>query len=976
MISSTALIVLTSLLAHPQAEDAKKIEFFEKKIRPVLVEQCYSCHSVQAEQNGKLKGKLRLDDRAAILRGGDSGPALVPGKPGDSLLLKALHYEGDLKMPPKGKLSARVIEDFNKWIQDGALDPRKVKANPEAVSEETIDIEQGRKFWSFQALKKSEVPSVKNKSWVKTEVDHFILNKLEESGISPASTADRRILIRRLYFGLIGLPPSKEQVEAFEKDTSPKAYENLVDQLLKSPHFGERWARHWLDLARFAESNGYAFDRDRPFAYHYRDFVIRALNQDLPYDEFIRLQIAGDHIKPGDFMSTAATGFLVAGPFTTQQTQKERERSRYEQLDDMIATLGNATLGLTLGCARCHDHKFDPVPSKDYYELISTFAELGFSDVGIDLDPEAYTKAKAEFDKKHQPFVAKRTQYEKEKLPSKFLEWEKNRPKDPPRPTIDTWYHLGPLQAGNFDEAFSKKFPPEEKVSIKEKIGNLKWTARPNWKDGAIHNTLTGDNSANYLYRKIVAPEAVSLEVSLGRDDAIKAWLNGKEVLSKKVTGGVAADQDKITLALKPGENAFLLKIVNASGPSGFYFKAKKGGPPDQIVNLLKVAVDKRTPKQVADLLAWYKNLDPGWQELQQLVVESEKKAPKQTLTKVYSARNGGTTYNFGANTRKVYHLIRGNSNSKLKPAQPGFLQVLTSVSSDKSRWTQASGNSTPDKKLPPRVAMARWLTDSEQGAGHLLARVIVNRLWQHHIGRGIVSTPNDFGTQGERPSHPELLDYLAQKLIDSGWKLKSIHRLILTSQVYMQQNSSDKSNYQKDPENRLFWRRESKRLDAEIIRDALLATSGKLDRTLFGKGSLDVRNLRRSIYLTIKRSRLIPTLQLFDAPDAMQSIGERSTTTVAPQALAMMNSSFVRDLAMNFAKSLTTDPKVKLETLIDAAYWKALSRSPTDKEVQRMRLLIEHQEKSYGGTPQAREKALVDFCQLLMCLNEFVYID
>ena len=363
-------------------------------------------------------------------------------------------------------------------------------------------------------------------------------------------------------------------MEAFVNDADPKAYENLVDRLLEAEHYGERWARHWLDLARFAESNGYAFDKDRPAAYHYRDFVIKALNQDMPYNEFIRLQIAGDLLKGNDYMGQSATGFLASGTFTSQQTQKERERSRYEQLDDLISTMGTATLGLTLGCARCHEHKFDPVPSHDYYRLISSFAETGFQDFQFDRQPEKYKREKAEFDTQHKPFIDARLAYEKESLPQKLAEWLVNRPTEIVQPKLSDWQHAGPFAADTFDKAYATAFPPEKKVDLTNTFleGKLKWVPRPEWKDGVVHNTLSGGNSANYLFRTIEAAIAGPLEVSLGRDDAIRVWLNGKSVLAKKVTGAAAADQDKVKLALKAGRNELLMKIVNAGGPSGILF--------------------------------------------------------------------------------------------------------------------------------------------------------------------------------------------------------------------------------------------------------------------------------------------------------------------------------------------------------------------------------------------------------------------
>lgn len=381
------MLALSSVVVCSQfcfADDGKGIQFFEAKIRPVLVEHCYKCHSAQAVDAKALKGGLQLDTRAGIQAGGDSGAAIVSGKPDESLLISALKHDS-FEMPPNTKLSNEVINDFVKWIEMGAPDPRDGKQRE--IKSAGVDIEAGKRFWSFQPLRQISVPNVKNNDWVKTDVDRYILARVEKARILANEAATRMTLIRRLYFDLWGLPPSRAEVEAFVTDGSPEAYERRVDSLLAGQHYGERWARHWLDLARFAESNGYAFDKDRPAAYHYRDFVIKALNEDMPYDRFVKLQLAGDLLEPLDYMSQSATGFLAAGPFTSQQTQKERERSRYEQLDDIVGTIGTSMFGLTLGCARCHDHKSDPIGIRDYYRLTSSFAKTGFQDYAWDPDP-------------------------------------------------------------------------------------------------------------------------------------------------------------------------------------------------------------------------------------------------------------------------------------------------------------------------------------------------------------------------------------------------------------------------------------------------------------------------------------------------------------------------------------------------------------------------------------------------------------
>ena len=1140
----TFLITTTSLQAADG--DRQGLDFFEAKIRPELVKHCYECHSAGAAGKNKLKGALLLDSREGSRRGGESGPAVVPGKPDESLLLSALTHDA-FKMPPKGKLPDELIGHFRKWIEIGAPDSRDGVA---VVASSEIDIKAGQQHWAFQPLTQPTPPEVSDSGWVRTPVDQFVRARQDAAGITPNNIADPRTLIRRAYFDLIGLPPAPEDVEKFvtESEADPvAAYERLVDGLLANEHFGERWARHWLDVTRFAESNGYAFDGDRPNAWHYRDFVIRALNSDMPYDEFVRLQIAGDLLTDVNVQTSdealaavnkiAATGLLVAGTYTTQQTQKERERSRYEQLDDIVSTLGTSMLGLTVGCSRCHSHKFDPLPQFDYYRLTSCFADVGFADTGINTKPEEFRRAKAEFDAAHAPLVAARTTYEQQHLPTNLQAWlsagitqtPTTTAKAQPTITPDVWHHAGPFPAEDFNKAYEQAFDPETAVDLTATYleGKVKWTPQPTWKDATIHNTLTGDNSANYLFRVIESSEDQAVTLSLGRDDAIKVWVNGEQVLANLTSGGVVAGQDTVQAKLKKGRNEVLMKVINGGGPSGFYFAAtpsasspidgigpwhhigpfaakdfnvafdevfppevdtdlsrsfekdklkwteqpswndgvahndkltgnncgnylfrvidsatlqvlslslgsddgiklwvngrevlsKKVGrnvaaagqetvvvqlaagrneilmkivngggatgfyfaaiataTPTDITAILTVAADKRDDAQKQKLVDWHKGFDLDWLKLNQIVARHDTQTPKPELTNVFAARVRGTTYQFGEDTYKVYHLRRGNADNKQDEAAPGFLQVLMRTDQQEKQWLAEPA--TADKMRPGRLGLADWLTDVDHGGGHLLARVIVNRLWHHHFGRGIVATPSDFGTRGEQPSHPELLDWLASELIKGGWQLKPIHKMIMTSAVYMQAGKTTADAGRKDPENLLLWRRSSRRMEAEIIRDSLLAVSGTLDRTMFGKGTLDQNSTRRSMYFTIKRSQLIPMLQLFNAPDTMQGIAAREESTVAPQALVLLNSSIIRDVATKFAAQARPTPETSIEQTIDGAYQIALSRPATESERATMSGFIQRQKDSRGADANAESLAVRDFCHLILCMNEFVYID
>ncbi len=807
---------------------AKGLDLFKKHVRPVLVQRCLKCHGGET-----IKSELNLSDREGLLHGGTAGPAIIAGNSRDSLLYKLITHAKDPHMPHKsGKLPAEAVAHIAAWIDNGAPYDKPLVAERNAGKSwtQTTLPADARQFWSFQPLRSVKPPAVKNGAWCRTPIDYFILAKLEAAGVHPNPQASKRQLIRRAYFDLLGLPPSAQEVEAFINDPAPDAYERLLDRLLASPHYGERWGRHWLDLARFAESHGFEHDYDRPSAYHYRDFVIKALNDDMTYDTFVKWQLAGDEFEPDNNLALMATGFLAAGVHSTQITKKEVEKQRYDELDDMSATTGTAMLGLTIGCARCHDHKFDPIPQRDYYRILSTFTTTVRSEIDVNLDPNGYHKAKAAFDREHQPYVAALKKFEAEELPARSASLAKA------------------------------------------------WTARP---------------------------ERFQ-------------WMIGD--------------------------------LLGRTGP------------------------------RLAGLVKWSYTTDPEWRKLYQKRQDHLQKAPKPQLAKVLVSTEGLTPIRLHTQGddffKDTYFLHRGDPDQKEGPATQSFLQVLMTAPDEAKHWQvqPPSGWRTSYR----RRALANWITDVDHGAGHLLARVIVNRLWQHHMGRGIVATPSEFGTRGERPSHPELLDWLATELIHHGWRLKPIHKLIMASAVYQQSSALDAASARVDRDNRLCWRRPRHRLEAEAIRDALLSVSGTLDTTMFGPGTLDEGSRRRSIYFTVKRSKLMPMMQVFDAPEALGSIGERPTTTIAPQALFLMNNANVRASASSLARRAAPDAMTPLESAVKAAYLTALARLPTAEELGDALAFLAQQSASYraAGKTDGRELALADFCQVLMCMNEFVYVD
>ncbi len=823
---------------HAQAM-ARGLELFKGEVREVLVKNCLDCHGGKS-----TKGDFDLTTRDAMLREGAEGPNVVPGKGAESRLYRMVAHLEKPAMPHKAaKLPEPKIRAIGRWIDAGAPYDKSLVAGAAEKKDRGIVTEADRRFWSFRPLTHPEPPKVGDGAWAKTPVDRFILAKLEAKGIKPNPRAPRRTLIRRATFDLTGLPPTPEEIDAFEADARPDAYERLVDRLLASPAYGERWARFWLDLARFAESHGYEHDYDRPTAYHYRDFVVRALNEDMPYDRFVKLQVAGDELEPNNPQALMATGYLAAGTHATQITANQVEKERYDELDDMAATTGTAFLGLTVGCARCHDHKFDPIPTADYYRLVATFTTTVRSEIDLDLDPAETRRLVAKHATERDRLAGERSRYERDVLADRAAAWIASKP-SVPRPS-----------------------------------------SRP---ASAVFSLVDG--------------------------------------------------------------------LLHAPGT-------------------------KRTPAQRAVLERWFFTTDPTWSDLDRRVRDHEAKAPKPSnVARTMVTSEGFPAIRFhtqGADFfDRTYQLKRGDLAQKVGETSPGVLTVLNRSSEGESRW----------KAAPPkgwrtsyrRTGLANWIADVDYGAGHLLARVIVNRLWQHHFGRGIVATPSDFGAQGERPSHPELLDWLASELIRGGWRLKPIHRLMMTSAVYTQTADDDPARSRLDPENTLCWRRPHRRLEAEAIRDTMLAVSATLDPTMYGPGTLDEGMKRRSIYFQIKRSQLIPLMMLFDAPDSLVGLGKRPSTTVAPQALALMNNAHVRGYAKALAGRVVAGAKEPPSEAIRRAYRLALGRPPeADELIATLDFLLAQTERYRAeGKADAFALAMTDACQSLMCLNEFAYVD
>jgi mono/diheme cytochrome c family protein len=815
--------------ADHAATMAASTTLFKDTVREFLVKNCLECHGGE-----KTKSGFSLASREKMLDGGDRGAAVVPGQGKDSRLVKLVARTEEPHMPPKQPVAKDMVETLTKWIDLGAAFDKPLKEKVDTAKKPLTVTEKDKSYWAYRPLAVTSPPTVQNKEWVKNPIDAFILAKLEAAKITPATDADKRTLLRRVSFDLTGLPPTTDEVKAFLEDTAANAFEKVVDRLLASDAYGERWGRHWLDPARYAESHGFEHDYFRPHAYHYRDFVIRALNADMPYDQFVRWQLAGDELAPNDREALAATGFLGAGVYPTQITNREAERIRYDAMDDMLATTGHTFLALTVGCARCHDHKYDPIPTRDYYRLLSAFTTTVRSEVELDLSSPEQKQAYADWETKRKPVVEAIKKYEAEELAKAFVTW---------------------LGDGT------------DRLEAIAKITDLKVATR------------------------------------------MKALVTEK----KKFADLPKAQRDLI--------------------------------------------------------LKWYAPQDAGYKERQAKLADIDQQKPPLYKVTIQATTEGrkpmrhhtadGSIPDFYP---KTFELKRGDTEQKVGEVTPGVLQVLART--DEKAWEAAKP--TTATTTFKRVGLANWICDTKGGAGALAARVMVNRLWHHHFGRGIVSTLNDFGFQGDPPTHPELLEWLANDLVGNGWKLKRVHKLVVMSRVYQLSGTVNAEALTADPDNKWWHHRPKRRLEAEAIRDNWLSVGGQLDRKMYGPGEADEGMTRRSIYFRIQRSQMIPTLQVFDWPDSLTSAAARPVTTTAPQALFFLNNPHVKNAADAWAAQLKPLADKNPAEAVERAYLMAFGRSPTKDELAIGLEFINGQ----------GDKGLKSYALALFGLNEFVYVD
>jgi hypothetical protein len=911
-------------------------DFFENKIRPILANSCYDCHTA-AEMGG-----LRVDSRERLLQGGKSGPAVVPGDPDKSLLIQAVRQTGDLKMPKGGKLKPEEVQALADWVKAGAVWPETKAGAVQTAPVKVITPEQ-RAFWSFRPLTDPTIPAVKEKSWPKTDVDRFVLAKLESKGMKPVTAADRRTLIRRVTLDLTGLPPTPEEVDSFVADKSSNAYEKVVDRLLASPRYGERWGRHWLDVARYAEDDVRGLDpKDRgymPFsgAYVYRDWVIQAFNNDMPYGDFIRAQLAGDLLsEPQRDKAVAGTAIMGQGPWWWDQA--EPVQGRADERNERIDMVTRGMLGLTVACARCHDHKYDPISQKDYYSLAAVFLNTTYREY------PASSPAEMALWQQQQKVIDG-----KEDVLDQFMEDQGNLysqmlAQKTSKYLVAAWQVTGEPKKTVAEAAVDQKVDPE----MLERW--IKFLARPpkhypylkDWQDmvksgGTLDQAqFLADNFQNLVLA--VQSEAAALKEE---NDIIKA----KADVRKKPRRDSYPNEFETDDQFCPGCSLELKTMpIDRANLYSDLFRADLDSDNDQhpepgLLALQDWALERHFSAETAEHVAALR-----------AEIEALKKAEVP-----YPFLHGAAD---NATLRTMHVNIRGNSHTLGDPVPERFLSVLSP--SDPQPFKQGSG----------RLELANAIV-----ASPIAARVMVNRVWRWHFGSGIVETPDNFGKMGDPPSDPELLEYLASSFVKSGMSIKKLQREMLLSSTYQLSTESTPENAEKDGANRLYWRANRQRLDAEAIRDSLLFVAGVLDLKKTGGPSTDFAddNFRRTVYCKVSRYRLNNFLQVFDFPNPSFTAEQRFTTNVPLQRLYFMNSSFVYKQAELFAKRVYDEPDDTAR--IQKAYRILFGRAPSEAETKAgLDFLQAHPETPGNQIAGQPTTGWNEYTRVLLSSNEFEF--
>jgi mono/diheme cytochrome c family protein len=927
-----------------------KVDFVHE-VQPILSDHCYACHAAETAEGG-----LRWDRKTALL-GGDSGePVLVPGKPQQSRLVHLVRDGGDEQMPPEGEgqpLNEQQIDLLVRWIEQGAPWPDEAQAAADKLT-----------HWAFLPPQKHPNPGVQQTHWPRNYIDHFILARLEQQGLHPAPEADRYTLARRLFLDLTGIPPTPEEVDRFVNDTQPGAYERMVETLLASPHYGERWARMWLDLARYADTQGYEKDARRTI-YSFRDWVIKAFNRDMPFDQFTIEQIAGDILPDPTTDQLVATAFH-RNTMTNTEGGTDDEEFRTAAVVDRVNTTGQVWMGLTVGCAQCHTHKYDPITQREYYQLYAFLNQTEDSDKPGEmptlevLPPES--RGPVETLMKELTQLENQLQADTPPLEAAETEWaEKLAEKGPPAvPIYGPWYSVGPFETSDFNASFAERFGPETEVDLEAEYqeGKLKWVQREEYKDGKVH-PLSGDYAATYLYRTVEAEEAGPVEFYFGSDDGIKVWLNGQSIHENKIGRSALPDQDRVRATLRTGENHLLAKIANGGGKSGFFFRARLGALPESLLAAAKIPTAERTKAQQEQISSYYRKISPLLKPVHDEIFRVETELRK--TRDLARAPTVPIMRELPAYQRRDTHvMIRGSFLDKGPKVDAAVPAALHSLPSDAPR---------------NRLGLAYWLIDRDNP---LTARVTANRFWEKIFGRGLVETSEDFGTQGQPPSHPQLLDRMASEFMDGGWSMKDLIRQIVTSATYRQSSRVDQEMLAQDADNRLLSRGPRFRLEAEMVRDVALATSGLLSEKMYGKSVMPPQppgvwqvvyssdkwmtsrgedRYRRGLYTFWRRTSPYPAMMAFDATSRELCTVRRIRTNTPLAALVTLNDPAFVEAAQALAQLTLTEGGTDLANQITYIFRRCLARMPRSEERQRIAELYHAALAHYRQQPAAARK-------------------
>jgi hypothetical protein len=940
------------------------IEFFTQQVQPILAEHCLKCHG---GGDGRPEGGLNMMSRTTLLESGIVDAA----DPEASLLLDMVSFrDPEHEMPPAGRLPQKMIDTLAEWVAQGApmpetLDPAIVHQDGGVQYNNEIN-DESRNWWSYRPIARPAPPEVENPAWSKHPIDRFVYAKAAEHGLTPNGRADRRALIRRAYYDLTGLPPTPEEIQTFVADSSAEAWPALIDRLLASPHYGEKWGRHWLDLVRYAETNGYERDNPKPHIWRYRDYVIDAFNQDKPYNRFVQEQLAGDELEGGGIEGIAATGYYRLGIWDDEPADKAQ--GRYDTLDGIVDTTAQVFLGMSMGCARCHDHKIDPIPQADYYRMLSFFqntTDMHTTNITRSiLGPEeqaAFDEASA----KHRSDIA-RAERRVRALEREFAE---------------KLYEVEPQLAGNTHVS--------DMTDLRYRFFRDTYKALPDFDnlkhedEGSARNDFfdlshrTRDEYFGFVFEgTLQVPATGAYTFYLDGDDGVRLLVNGTVVTERD---GMHAmnDERSGTVELTDGAHPIRLEYFQAGAEMGLYAAWSGPGFERRLLSNEKKSVDiaAEFPKRAGELL--------GEDTVKRHAMLQEKVAALKAR-EIPGGKYAAAIAEHGPQAPDTFIHLRGNPHAEGAKVEPGFPAVL--------------GFPDPVITVPEdsptsrrRIALAQWITDP---ANPLTARVMANRLWQYHFGRGIAETSSDLGQAGMPPTHPELLDWLASELVSGDWRLKRMHRMIMLSRAYQMSSAGNEANLAKDPDNRLLWRYDMRRLTAEELRDSILAVNGTLNPKLGGpsvfppmpRAVLETSSIpdkawgtsppeehtRRSIYIHVKRSLVHPLLQDFDLADTDNSCPVRFATVLPTQALDLMNSEFAHEQAAAFAtriKAEATEPREQ----VARAMTLVTGRAPEDEEIAAGLEFLQEMQTAHRRDADA---ALQRFALLMLNLNEFVFLD